>query len=64
MTFKPYTNIVLRKKNVNFIMNPHKLGCDYKELVKINYKSSLLIRCWFPYGTCSQMTLLDKAKFK
>ena len=28
----------------------------------VNYESSLLVICWFPYGTCSLMILLEEAK--
>ena len=62
MTFKPYSNMKLKKKNVSLIMKVNRTGCDYKEDIKVNYESSLSVACRFLHGTCSLMKLLEEAK--
>ena len=35
----------LRKKHVNYVMKKHKMGCNYKEDVKVKYELSLSVDC-------------------
>lgn len=58
LTFQPYENLKLRKKHVNYVIKKHKIGCNFKEDMKVNYESSLSVAYCFPYGTFNLMILL------
>ena len=49
LMFKPYMTLILEK---------NKSGSDFKEDVKVNFESCLLVVERYPYGACSLMTLL------
>lgn len=45
-------------------MNTRKTACEYKELVKTNFESSLSVGGCFPLGTCSLEEVLGKPNLK
>ena len=58
LTFQPYMNLKLGKKDVNYVMKNNKSEFDFKEEVKVNFESCLLVMWHFPYGVYSLLTLL------
>ena len=58
LLFKPYMNLILAKKHLNYIMKNNKSGFDFKKYMKVNFESCLLVAEQFPYGACSIMILL------
>ena len=60
LTFKPYSNLELKTKHLNFRMEQHQSGSDFKELVKVNYQDSISVGGLFPYWTASITTNLKE----
>ena len=60
MTFVPYSNLELKMKHLCFRMKHNQSGSDFKELVKVNYQSSLSVAGFFPFGTASIKTILKE----
>ena len=45
-------------------MNKNKTACAFKEEVKTNFESSLLVGGCFPFGTCSLEHMLGESNLK
>ena len=60
LTFEQYSNLELKTKHLNFRMKQHQSGSDFKELVKINYQSSLSVSGLFPFGIASMKTVSEE----
>ena len=64
LTFKPYANLELKTKHLNFGMKQHQSGSDFKELVKVNYQARLSVGGLFPFDTAAIKTTLKRTTVK